>query len=1163
MARSAASATPSPALSAKHSGKNRQSPSPGPSLAHHHHQHHPQRDTDQIRPISDDRTPFDPRQDQHGYHHPHPYAARDHPQGGQPWSQQQQQQKVHPRQQEADPRYRDYDPEPVDYDPSRDRFPPPSHSQGHAQLYPHQDYRPQDPYQQHPYQPPPRQEEYYPNHNTNSSGPSSSSWSRSRPPSPSSGPTTAISTSASQGSHPSSSSHTPFTRQAITTTALRPRSPPPSSSSTHPYLAQSPTSSHHHPSAPLSPMHSASSSSASAPISHPLPPPSHSHSSGPRSSYRSPVSSTGAYPIKRHHLDSDSEGGFSDHDRPEYRGMGPNSAGQQQQQPPHSSYHHQGVDQGRDPYHRGVGAYSSSSMNELKPQRYPESPYKEYGPQHQHHHQQQQYHAPQQHHHHHHQSLSGPQSSHRPPSQDRFPPLASRPAHYATDDEAGPPSSYSRQAAVHGPPASSSGQALASSSAATSPIKKEASATSSSSSAPPFRIQSARGTPKGPLPIDVQISLLTSVLNHDPFNCAIRKTTQAWESISREQGIRARTCSRRFDNIIQASIGGRDRPVGTEQQQAAKKRLLEKLFEMMNQPQALKRMQKKRRYRSEDTDKQLLVETIRLNPFAQKVGQVAKAWEDVRDALKMKVHARQCIRRVNRMVKPYQLRERMYKGDIPEEMREANDDLVKHVIQLMRNAGQGPGALDEGCNSNDEDSASGMSDSEDQEDGEGDGVSAEAEADATLKDELMQEDKDLNEDEDMVSRSESEQQGTGLRQDAHTQPRRTKRGVPAEEGESTPAAAASSSLSPPPAQAGRSSLPISSPAKRGRPRNPVNPSATSSSAQRPSSHSSMDRTRLYQKQQQQHPSTSSTMAWEGEAGFESKGGEGGLRVSTTSSTTGTTTGPGPEKRGTSESGSGYWNQTSGGASMLPPRPQSPSGGYPGPPGGGHSHARMGHARHYSQGDSIDVSSASVGADYRRPVKHARTGSNGGTAVAVGPGHLQYAPSPRIAPSHLHNGGIVGDQERIGDQERYSGGPSSSAPGYEDAGYHHQPPSSLAPPHHHQHHQHQPSTSSFSSSSSSPQYREILNELLIMRDYLGQMDEYRRANLDKQQSMMYQLEKMQIHIQQQQQQISELQQQLESTSATVGPTPTPTAAAAISPRSPSLQPSPAPPSQQQP
>ncbi|KAG0363516.1 hypothetical protein BGX24_004879, partial [Mortierella sp. AD032] len=203
------------------------------------------------------------------------------------------------------------------------------------------------------------------------------------------------------------------------------------------------------------------------------------------------------------------------------------------------------------------------------------------------------------------------------------------------------------------------------------------------------KVQSARGTPKGPLPMNVQISLLGSVLRHDPFNCPIRRTTQVWECISREQGVRARTCARRYDNIIQASIAGRERPVGTEEQIATKKKLLDQLFVMMNQPQALVRMQKKKRYRSEEADRQLLLETIRLNPFAQKMGQVAKAWEDVRDALKMQVHARQCIRRVNRMIKPYQLRERMYHGNIPDAMKEENDELIKQVLQMMQASGQG------------------------------------------------------------------------------------------------------------------------------------------------------------------------------------------------------------------------------------------------------------------------------------------------------------------------------------------------------------------------------------------------------------------------------------------------------------------------------------------
>ncbi|KAF9155651.1 hypothetical protein BG015_009096 [Linnemannia schmuckeri] len=224
------------------------------------------------------------------------------------------------------------------------------------------------------------------------------------------------------------------------------------------------------------------------------------------------------------------------------------------------------------------------------------------------------------------------------------------------------------------------------------------------------KVLSARGTPKGPLPMNVQISLLSSVLRHDPFNCPIRRTTQVWECISREQGVRARTCARRYDNIIQASIAGRERPVGTEEQIAIKKKLLDQLFVMMNQPQALVRMQKKKRYRSEEADRQLLLETIRLNPFAQKMGQVAKAWEDVRDALKMQVHARQCIRRVNRMIKPYQLRERMYHGNIPDEMKEENDELIKQVIQMMQASGQG-GSLEEG--EDDEEDAGHSNDDED------------------------------------------------------------------------------------------------------------------------------------------------------------------------------------------------------------------------------------------------------------------------------------------------------------------------------------------------------------------------------------------------------------------------------------------------------------------
>ncbi|KAG0197327.1 hypothetical protein BGX28_009174 [Mortierella sp. GBA30] len=222
-----------------------------------------------------------------------------------------------------------------------------------------------------------------------------------------------------------------------------------------------------------------------------------------------------------------------------------------------------------------------------------------------------------------------------------------------------------------------------------------------------FKVQlPTRGTSKGPLPIEFQIKLLSSVLHHDPFNCPIRRTTQVWEAIAQELGIRARTCARRFDNIIQASIAGRERLSGTEEQIAIKKQLLEQLLEMMNQPQAKVRMQNKRRYRSEEADRQLLLETIRFNPFGQKIGLVAKAWEDVRDALNMKVHARQCIRRVNRIIKPYLLRERMYKGNIPEEMQEENDELVKQVLQLMHLSGHSGSLEDDDGNSNEEESAS-------------------------------------------------------------------------------------------------------------------------------------------------------------------------------------------------------------------------------------------------------------------------------------------------------------------------------------------------------------------------------------------------------------------------------------------------------------------------
>ncbi|KAF9145461.1 hypothetical protein BGX30_008678, partial [Mortierella sp. GBA39] len=619
------------------------------------------------------------------------------------------------------------------------------------------------------------------------------------------------------------------------------------------------------------------------------------------------------------------------------------------------------------------------------------------------------------------------QSTAYPPPHDSLPQLAPRPR-YSPDDEISSSSAqqhhYSQTHASHSyhpqqpyhhhqqpqhqqqhhhqPPQQSS-------------IKKE----QSNQPAGPFRIQSARGTPKGPLPIDVQISLLTSVLQYDPFNCAIRKTTQAWESISREQGIRARTCSRRFDNIIQASIAGRDRPIGTEEQQATKKRLLEQLFEMMNQPQALKRMQKKRRYRSEDTDRQLLLETIRLNPFAQKVGQVAKAWEDVRDALKMKVHARQCIRRVNRMVKPYQLRERMYKGNIPEEMREANDDLVKQIITLMRQAGQG-GTLDDGCNSNDEDSASFMSDSDDQEeymDGQ--------------RENAQEEDDD--EDEDMLSRSESEQRSSGQKkQDENSAPR-----SPVGPANHTPSTQPTTPSLSAPTSTGTASSTPATPAKRGRPRNPVPATTTTAPTaqiKRHSSHSSNDRIRNSgsadvnmvepaQQQQQDSNTPRHRPSWEGEQG-DSKLAR-------------------PVNNGADQS-----------TALSSPLPvHSPAAQHP------PTLHIPGHANHYSQGEF--AGSAGGAADYKRPTKHARTKTSVDHPHAMRGGELTVAgveSQPESPPSVKH-------------------------------------------------------------------YREILNEMQIMREYLGQMDEQRRADLDKQTSMLHLVDKMQHQLSQQQHQLSQLQQQL--------------------------------------
>ncbi|KAG0203180.1 hypothetical protein BGX28_004447, partial [Mortierella sp. GBA30] len=615
----------------------------------------------------------------------------------------------------------------------------------------------------------------------------------------------------------------------------------------------------------------------------------------------------------------------------------------------------------------------------------------------------------------------------------------------------------------------------------TSPVKKE----SDSSASAPFRIHSARGTPKGPLPIEVQISLLTSVLKHDPFNCPIRKTTQAWECISREQHIRARTCSRRFDNIIQASIAGRDRPVGTEEQQATKKKLLEQLFEMMNQPQALKRMQKKRRYRSEDTDRRLLLETIRLNPFAQKVGQVAKAWEDVRDALKMKVHARQCIRRVNRMVKPYQLRERMYKGNIPDEMKEANDDLVKQVIQLMRMAGQG-GSLDEGCNTNDEDSASGISDSDDQEDSY---MESRGQENAQEDDELEE-----DEDEDMMSRSESEQRNNQRRREDDASgaavgtltPRSPVAPVqPSPSTQSTTPSFSASALGP-------SSTPAT-PAKRGRPRNPMQPS---SQTIRHSSHGSVDRTRIhlqpiYNSTEGSHdPSVARQRIWEGEGSDQKP-----ARLLTNGGT--------DDRIVTNEAGYGGHGQGHGHGQGLQSTPLSS-------PLSVHSPNRVptcqpdpasigsGHARHFSRnGDSLEMS------DYKRPMKHARTNSRG----VVHETHVDLiGRSDRARPTDPVSrlvGGSNMSTARSPVHVDVNGRPLLPNQSNEMA-----PDSSMPTP-------------------TAQQYREVLNELDIMRDYLAQMDEHRRVEKEKQGSLIYMVEKLQHQMQQQQQQLSQLQHQLRS------------------------------------
>ncbi|KAF8941187.1 hypothetical protein BGZ58_001468 [Dissophora ornata] len=612
---------------------------------------------------------------------------------------------------------------------------------------------------------------------------------------------------------------------------------------------------------------------------------------------------------------------------------------------------------------------------------------------------------------------------------DGLPALAPRPSRYSMEEDSGSNNAHRmQQHPMH------------------TQIKREA-----ASGTEPFKIQSARGTPKGPLPIDVQIGLLSSVLKHDPFNCAIRKTTQAWELISREQGIRARTCSRRFDNIIQASIAGRDRPVGTEEQQATKKKLLEQLFEMMNQPQALKRMQKKRRYRSEDTDRRLLQETIRLNPFAQKVGQVAKAWEDVRDALNMKVHARQCIRRVNRMVKPYQLRERMYKGNIPEEMKEANDDLVKQVIQLMRSAGQG-GTLDDACNSNDEDSNSCLSDSDEQ-DHDDHYMDSKAQENAQEDDELEE-----DEDEDMLSRSESEQRNAQRTQDDSAQHGATTPISPTAPSQNSPSTQATTpSLSA--STSGHASAPTT-PAKRGRPRNPV----STAQPNRPASRSSLDRTR--------HAPAHSNRAWEGEN--ESKTSR-------------------PLTNGNLEDGS--VKQTTPLSSPLPAHSPS-AASLPG----------SGHARHYSQGEYVDSN------EYKRHAKHARTSSRGPdmSIDSVRAHHGRDREEPGYRYGHH-----AGRGSAIDSRGRPILPPSSThditADGYNRRG-HHAGPEEAA-------------DSLMSPSPTAQQYRDMMNELRGLRERLVQMDEFRRVEIDKQASMMYTMEKLQIQMQQQQQQLSHLQNQL--------------------------------------
>ncbi|KAF9578256.1 hypothetical protein BGW38_006045, partial [Lunasporangiospora selenospora] len=631
-------------------------------------------------------------------------------------------------------------------------------------------------------------------------------------------------------------------------------------------------------------------------------------------------------------------------------------------------------------------------------------------------------------------------------------------------------------------------------------VKKE------SGSATPFRIQSARGTPKGPLPIEVQVSLLTSVLQHDPFNCAIRKTTQAWELISREQGIRARTCSRRFDNIIQASISGRDRPVGTEEQQATKKRLLEQLFEMMNQPQALKRMQKKRRYRSEDTDRKLLMETIRLNPFAQKVGQVAKAWEDVRDALGMKVHARQCIRRVNRMVKPYLLRERMYRGNIPPEMREANDDLVRQVIQLMRSSGQ-TSLLDDVRNSNDEDSGSGMSDSEDQED---------ADMDSPDKQDHREDDElEDDEDEDMAGRD-----------DTASAPQQRKRSGDAgsRPSSSTPV---SPSSAPASIGAGHSSTPSLSgpisgsltapatPAKRGRPKNPV-PAPASVLIQQAGDRERSSISSTGPNDTQTKSSSAQEMEMHPHRNWDNANLEQRPAKPTSS---------GPDEHSiaaVASTAAAHGTPLSSPVSMTSPNLLR------GDHGQGH-----GHARQYSHGQGgHEYHDAG---EYMRPSKHARTDSRSLYEMPGphGPSEPQmrdqergprYYPSQPILPppTSLASSRAGEAYDRRGRSHDAAG---SAPSGENDVSTQGHGPSA-------------PMTAQ--------QCRELVSELHSIRDYVTQLDERRHSEKDKQSTLLYTIEKMQHQLQQQQQQISQLQHHLRyGPVLSQGPPPTPPLSASSS------------------